>query len=194
MTTDQLTFHRPPRAYPPAVPSDPMRVAAPPIEPPAPHTSVIQLLFPAVGGIGMVGFGIAYGNTVFLYIAGAMCMLMLVFSFGMRWSQKRGVRKKAAEDARRYAKYLRERDLELAAARELQRGALARLYPDPKRLWTQVVKRRALWERRPGHRDFLHVRLGEGTVELDRPVELELGMNPMDEHQPQSPHAARKPG
>src|SRR5690349_3403097 len=190
--TDQLTFHRPPRAYPAAVPSEPMRLAAPPTEPPAPHASVIQVLFPVVGGIGMIGFGIAYGNTVFLYIAGAMCVLMLMFGLGMRWSQRRGVRKKAAADARRYAKYLRECDIELASAGDRQRAALQRLYPDPKQQWTRVIKRADVWERRPGHKDFLHVRLGEGAVALDRPVALELGGNPLAEYQSHSLHEARR--
>ena len=93
---DALTFHRPPREYPPAVPSEPLRIAPPPTQPPPPHTSIIQLLFPVVGGVGMVGFALVYGNSTFLYIAGAMLVLLLAFSFGMRWSQKRGVRKRAA--------------------------------------------------------------------------------------------------
>ena len=110
----------------------------------------------------------------------------------MRWSQKRAVRKRAADDARRYAKYLRERDIELAEAGERQRGALARLYPEPGRLWTLLVKRANVWERRPDHRDFLHVRLGTGNVPLDRDVELDLGMNPLAEYQAQSLQEARK--
>ena len=187
-----LTLHRPPRAYPPAVPQEPMRIAPPPVEPPPPHQSIVGMLFPVVGGVGLVGFALVYGNTAFLYIAGAMMLLLLAFSFAMRWSQKRAVRKRAAADARRYAKYLGERDRELAEAGELQRGALTRLYPDAQKLWAQVVKRRDLWERRPGQPDFLHVRLGEGTVTLDRPVDLDLGMNPLAEYQQHSLHEARK--
>ena len=114
------------------------------------------------------------------------------FSVGMRWSQKRAVRKRAAADARRYAKYLGERDRELAEAGELQRGALTRLYPEPRKLWTQVVKRRDSGSAGPDQPDFLHVRLGEGTVTLDRPVDLDLGMNPLAEYQQQSLHEARK--
>src|SRR5688500_6681626 len=116
---DALTFHRPPRAYPRAVPSDPLRIAPPPTQPVPPHTSAIQLLFPVVGGVGMVGLAIVYRSSMSLYIAGAVLLLLLTFSFGMRWSQRRGVRKRAAEEARRYAKYLRERDSELAEAGEL---------------------------------------------------------------------------
>ena len=187
-----LILHRPPRAYPPAVPQEPMRIAAPPVEPPPAQQSIIGLLFPVVGGVGLVGFALVYGNTSFLYIAGAMVVLLLAFSFGMRWSQQRAVRKRAAADARRYAKYLRERDTELARAADLQRGALARLYPDAQRLWAQVVKRRDLWERRPGQSDFLHVRIGEGTVPLDRRVELDLGSNVLAEYQQHSLHEARR--
>ena len=189
---DALTFHRPPREYPSAVPSERLRIAPPPTQPPPPHTSLIQILFPVVGGVGLVGFAIVYRSSAFLFIAGAMIVLLLAFSIGMRWSQKRAVRKRAADDARRYAKYLRERDLELAEAGERQRGALARLYPEPGRLWTLLVKRANVWERRPDHRDFLHVRLGTGNVPLDRDVELDLGMNPLAEYQPQSLQEARK--
>ena len=91
-----LILHRPPRAYPPAVPQEPMRIAAPPVEPPPAQQSIIGLLFPVVGGVGLVGFALVYGNTSFLYIAGAMVVLLLAFSFGMRWSQQRAVRKRAA--------------------------------------------------------------------------------------------------
>ena len=147
---------------------------------------------PVVGGVGMLGFALVYRNTTFLYIAGAMIVLMVGASIAIRWSQKRGVRKRAAAEARRYAKYLREREAELAEAGELQRGALARLYPDPGRLWTLLVKRQNVWERRPDHKDFLHVRLGTGSVPLDREVDFDLGMNPLAEYQAQSLQEARK--
>src|SRR5918992_382007 len=84
---EALTSPRPPRESPPAVPSERLRIAPPPTQPPPPHTSIIQLLFPVVGGVGMVGFALVYRNTLFLYIAGAMILLLLLFSIGMRWSQ-----------------------------------------------------------------------------------------------------------
>jgi S-DNA-T family DNA segregation ATPase FtsK/SpoIIIE len=189
---DALTFHRPPREYPAAVPSEPVRIAPPPTLPPPPHTSLIQILFPVVGGVGLVGFALVYKNSLFLIVAGVMIVLLLAFSIAMRWSQKRAHRKRAAEDARKYTKYLRERDLELASSGELQRGALARLYPEPGRLWALLVKRAGVWERRPGHRDFLHVRIGTGAVPLDGNGELDLGMNPLADYQPQSLQEARR--
>ena len=51
------------REYPPAVPSERSRIAAPPTQPAPAHTSVIQVLFPVVGGVGMLGFALVYGNT-----------------------------------------------------------------------------------------------------------------------------------
>ena len=182
--TSAQTFHRPPREYPEPVPSEPMRVAAPPTEPVPPSSSIIQTLFPVIGGVGIFGFALVYGNTAFLYIGAGMMVLLLGFSFAMRWSQKRGVRKRAASDARRYARYLRERDDELAEAGELQRAALRRLYPEPAALWADVMKRRGVWERRPDHDDFLSVRLGRGAVKLDRPVEFDITGNPLTEYQP----------
>lgn len=193
MSTDAAqTLHRPPREYPPAVPSERLRVAPPPTEPVPPHQSVIQILFPVVGGVGLLGFALVYGNTAFLYVAIAMMTLLLLFSVLMRWSQKRGVRRRAADEARRYARYLREQDQLLAQSGELQRNALARLYPDPGALWTALLKRRGVWERRPDHDDFLHVRLGRGNVALDRGVDLDLGMNPLTEFQAVPLHEARR--
>jgi S-DNA-T family DNA segregation ATPase FtsK/SpoIIIE len=55
-----------------------------------------------------------------------------------------------------------------------------------------MVKRQNVWERRLNQRDFLHVRIGTGAVELDRPVELETGANPMTEYQPVPLREAKK--
>src|SRR3954470_4535305 len=192
MTPQPHTLHRPPRAYPPAVPSEPLRLAAPPIEQPPAQAGLIHVLMPVVGGVGMLGFALVYGKSAFLYIAMGMVVLMLVFSLAMRWSQKRAVRKRTTGEAKRYADYLRKIDTELARAGELQRGALERLYPDAKHQWTQLVKGRDVWERRPHDKDFLHVRLGEGTVALDRPVEFDVAATPLTNYHGDSLREARR--
>src|SRR4051794_31016539 len=189
---DPNAFHRPPRAYPSPVPSDPLKVAAPPTEPTPTHQGLVSALMPVVGGVGILGFAIVYGNKAFLYIGIGMCVLMVGASFAMRASGRRGIRKRAAAEARRYAAYLKTTDQELAQAAELQRGALARLYPDPGKLWAMMVKRAGIWERRPDHADFLHVRLGTGSVPLDRAVTLDVGHNPMTEYQERPLHEAHK--
>ena len=191
-STISSTFHRPPREYPEPVPSEPLRLGPPPTVPAPPHYGVIQALFPVVGAVGILGFALVFGNSAFLWIALAMVVLLIGFSVALRWSQRRAVRMRAEADARRYIDYLRERDRELAAAGELQSAALDWFYPDPGKVWTAVVKRRGVWERRPNHADFLRVRLGRGTVPLDRPVELDLGINPMAEYQQEPLDAARE--
>ena len=186
------TFHRPPRQYPEPVPSEPLRLGSPPTVPAPPSGGIIQTLFPIVGGVGLMGFALAFGNSTFLVIALVMMCLLFTFSIGMRYSQKRSTRKRAAAEARRYAAHLRDSEQELAEAGELQRRALARLYPDPTRLWAGMARRRGVWERRPDHPDFLHVRLGRGTIPLDRPVDLDVGVNPLTEYQSHSLHEARR--
>jgi len=185
------TFHLPPREFPPKVPVEPLRIGAPPILSPPVQHGLLQTLFPVVGGVGMVGFALVYGNTAFLYIAGAMMVLLVAFSIGLRWSQKRAARRKAADEAQRYARHLREQEDELTEAGELQRRASARLYPDVEKVWTGMVQLQGVWERRRHDDDFLHVRLGRGAVPLERPVTLEIGANPLTEYQSESLHEAR---
>ena len=55
-----------------------------------------------------------------------------------------------------------------------------------------MLKRRGVWERRPDHLDFMHVRFGRGNIPLDRAVELELGVNPLTEYQSQPLQEARR--
>src|SRR5262245_34164334 len=101
-TADLHTFHRPPREWPAAVPTERLRIAAPPTVPtPASH-SLLSALMPMVGGVGLFGFALINGSSAFLFIAAAMMVLMIAFSVGMRMSQTRGVRKRGAQDARRY--------------------------------------------------------------------------------------------
>ncbi len=54
----------------------------------------------------------------------------------------------------------------------------------------ELVRGRDVWERRPHDKDFLHVRIGEGTVPLDRKVEFDIGMNVLAEYQKGSLHEA----
>ena len=51
------------------MPTERLRIAPPPVEPVPPQHSLIQVLFPVVGGVGIFGFALVYGNSLFLYIA-----------------------------------------------------------------------------------------------------------------------------
>lgn len=54
----------------------------------------MQAMFPVVGSFSMVGFALVYRNRLFMYLAFGLVCLSLMFAFGMRWSQSRGVRKR----------------------------------------------------------------------------------------------------
>ena len=81
-------LHRPPRDYPAPVPREPMRIAAPPVEPTPASSSLIQTLSPVIGGVGIFGFALVYGNKSLLYIGAAMMVLLVGFSALTRWSQR----------------------------------------------------------------------------------------------------------
>ena len=117
---------------------------------------------------------------------------MLLASVGMRWSQKRGVRKRAAAEARRYAKYLRERERELAEAGELQRAALAAPVPGAEAAVDQVVKRRESGSAARTIATSCTCASARGRSRSTAPVELDLGMNPLAEYQKQPLHEARR--
>src|ERR1700710_2176679 len=73
MSTAYLhTSHRPPREWPPPVPTDRLRIAAPPTVPtPASH-SLLTALMPMVGGVGLFGFALINGSSAFLVIVAAL--------------------------------------------------------------------------------------------------------------------------
>src|SRR3954463_6010646 len=176
-------FHRPPREWPEPVPSDELRIHAPPPKPEPPSGGWIQALFPVIGSFTMVGFAFVYKNRLFMYIAVGLVCVSIAFAVAMRWSQARTVQKGRQRNRRKYRDYLGsvERQMEEATRLQLDRGD--RLYPDHERIWGLVIARRHLWERRAADPDFLELRIGRGPVPLARPVRLEIGDDPLTERE-----------
>ena len=105
-TQAEATFHRPPRSWPDTVPSEELRIHAPPTKPEPPSGGVMQMLFPVVGSFSMLGFALVYRNKLFMYIAFGLVCMMLLFAVAMRWSQVRGVRKRRQRNRHKYRMYL----------------------------------------------------------------------------------------
>lgn len=187
-----VPFHRPARAFPEPVAGEPVVVAAPPtVEPPSGH-AFMQVLFPLVGSLGMAGFALVYRNPLFLAVAGGIVVLSVVITVAVQVGQRRGARRKRRRDAERYHAHLDEQRARLAAVTVAQRTAADRVHPDVSRLWPVVAARRHLWERRRTDPDFLHARVGRGTVPLAVPARLDLGTNPLVEYVPELEAAARE--
>jgi S-DNA-T family DNA segregation ATPase FtsK/SpoIIIE len=173
------TFHRPPREWPAAAPSEELRIHAPPTRPEPPTGGVMYALFPAIGSFSLLGFAFVYHNKLFLYLALGMVCITLLMAFGMRWSQSRSVKKRRVRNRHKYRMYLTSTERQLGHDAELQLAAADRLYPDHERLWGLVLSRTNLWERRAHDRDFLEVRVGKGRVEHARPVRLDISDDPL---------------
>jgi len=179
-----VSFHRPARSYPEPVPGEPIDVAGPPSVPPGTQWSWLQLLLPVVGSLGMLGFALVYRNAVFLMVAGGIAGLTVVIWIGIRVQQVREARRNRRKAAARYRVYLAEQGERIERVSSLQRSGLERLNPDVDRIWGLVRARRTLWERRRTDDDFLEVRIGLGDVSLAAPLRLDLGSNPLTEHEP----------
>ena len=178
------TFHRPPRAFPPAVPSEQITIAAPPAVEDGRRDSLLMLALPVLGCGAMVGFAIAYGNRIFLYIAIGMVVLMLLAAVLMRSSQRRAGRRSARRRRRRYREYLERQDRRLADVADLQRRSAERRHPDTAALAGLAARRDGLWERRPGDADFLSVRAGRAPVAHVARPRVEEGRDPLAELEP----------
>ncbi|HEX6675832.1 MAG TPA: type VII secretion protein EccCb [Actinomycetes bacterium] len=187
-----VLFHRPARAFPEPVAGEPVLVAAPPtLDPPSPR-AFLQVLLPLVGSLGMASFAFVYRNPLFLAVAGGIVVLSVVLAVAMYVGQRRGSRRKRRRDTERYHAHLDEQRRRLDAVAAAQRAAAARVHPAVAALWPVVAGRRHLWERRRTDPDFLHARVGLGTVPLAVPVRLDLGSNPLVEYVTELEAAARE--
>jgi S-DNA-T family DNA segregation ATPase FtsK/SpoIIIE len=140
----------------------------------------------------MLGFALVYRNAVFLMVAGGIAGLTVVIWIGIRVQQVREARRNRRKAAVRYRGYLAEQGERIERVSSLQRNGLERLNPDVDRIWGLVRARRTLWERRRTDDDFLEVRIGLGDVSLAAPLRLDLGSNPLTEHEPDLLDQARE--
>ncbi len=187
-----VPFHRPARAFPEPVAGEPVVVAAPPTLDPPSARAFLQVLLPLVGSLGMVGFAFVYRNPLFLAVAGGIVVLSVVLAVAMQVGQRRGAQRKRRRDTERYRAHLDEQRRRLEAIAAAQRAAAARVHPAVSALWPLAAGRRHLWERRRTDPDFLHARIGLGTVPLAVPARLDLGGNPLVEYVPELEAAARE--
>ena len=182
---DRGAFHRPPRSFPPAVPNERVVIAEPPSLGRRGVGSLLQILLPALGTLGIVAFVVVMPSKLFLIVAGAFVLMTVASVVGSYWAQRRSGKLSARTQRRLYRAHLAQREVELAAIARHQREVDERLYPDPVWLAGLVAHRRYLWERRPTDQDFLSFRLGRAAIPLACPLELALSTDPMTEHEPE---------
>ena len=158
--SSSAAFHRPPRSFPPAVPTQPIVIAQPPALTRRGVGGFMQMLLPVLGTLGIVAFAVIMPNKLFLIVAGAFVLIAILSVVASYWSQRRSGKLSARTERRLYRAHLAERERQLEEVARHQRAVDERLYPDSVRLAGLVAHRRFLWERRPSDVDFLAFRLG----------------------------------
>ncbi|MBO0767152.1 MAG: type VII secretion protein EccCa [Solirubrobacterales bacterium] len=177
------SFHRPPRSFPPALPTDKLAIAPPPT-----LTQKIggwsQLLVTICGALGMAAFAFIMPSKTFLIVMGVFVGLMVLSAVVMQVSQRRAGKQSARHKRKLYRQYLDDRAEQLEGFRQRQHELDERLYPEPARFAALAANKRILWERRPGDADFLAFRVGTATVPLAVDLTLELSDDPLVEYEP----------
>ena len=164
-----ITFHRPKRVNPPAMPRGDLLLESPPeIPPPAaskPFGNVLRMLPMMAGGLamglmltsgGMAGRGVMQGVVSGLY---AVSMMGMMLSQVGRQNDDQSAQLDA--NRRDYFRYLAQTRRNFAKTADEQRASVAYRHPAPDSLWT-VVGGMRMWERRPEAEDFGSVRLSVG--------------------------------
>ncbi|MEU2626511.1 type VII secretion protein EccCa [Kitasatospora sp. NPDC007106] len=179
-----VTVKRPPRAYPPPVPDEPVELVAPPELPRSGGEDWMMSLLPLLGMGGSAAFFFSPGAQGPMKIMG---VLMVASTAGMAVAQivkaRRGGNAGTADERRDYLKYLQQMRRQVRRTAERQRGALLFTHPEPDQLWSIVAEGRRLWERRPTDPDFAQVRLGTGPQQLSSPI-VAPQTAPLDELEP----------
>ncbi|MFI5619199.1 type VII secretion protein EccCa [Streptomyces sp. NPDC051567] len=180
----QIVVKRPPRSLPPEVPSDELRLEAPPELPRGQQEGMLMQLLPMLGMGSSVVFFFMPGAAPFMRIMG---VLMLVSTVGMVVAQlvrhRRGTQGQMADVRRDYLKYLAQTRRQVRRTARAQRDAQLYLHPAPEQLWSVVAEGSRLWERRVGDADFGQARLGLGAQRLATPL-VAPQTAPVDELEP----------
>ena len=166
MSGYQIPFHRGQRKVSP-LPEGEAVVPNYPPEPTAPSRSSWLVLFAPAGAAVILGLFIGISSGNYSYAIVILCVAF-VYPFAMilrqremqkRWQEKREQVRSA------FANRMREIERELGDMREQQISGLRSAYPSPEEAmkWAEDLSP-SLWERRPGDRDFLELRLGIGEV------------------------------
>ncbi len=191
----RLSFHRPARIVPPALPQGVITVPAPRKEDPAGAgaggSGWMSLFYPLMSSVSLAGYMIIGHQPVLMALGVGFVTLSVVVVFTMRWQSWSRKRQADQKRQRRYRDHLARTWRQAREVRAVQRRASGWTYPSPERLWGIANTWRRVWERRPADADFLRVRLGTGVAPLVTPLQLEAPDEPDVEYDHRALSAAK---
>lgn len=173
-----VTFHRPKRVTPPAMPRGDLLLESPPEIPPPtaskPFGTVLRMLPMVAGALAMglmlLGGGLTNGGNP---LRGIVMGLYAISMIGMMLSQtgRQNDDQSAQLDANRrdYFRYLAQTRKNFAKTADEQRASVTYRHPDPESLWT-IVGGMRMWERRPDAEDFGSVRISVGRQQAAKRI------------------------
>lgn len=172
-----ITFNRPKRVTPPAMPRGDLLLEAPPEIPPPtaskPFGNILRMLPMVAGGLAMglmfMGGGFAGRGPLGGVIAGLYAISMMGMMLSQTGRQNDDQAAQLDANRRDYFRYLSQTRRNFAKIADDQRASVAFRHPDPETLWT-VVGGARLWERRVDSDDFGSVRLSVGAQQSARRI------------------------
>lgn len=167
-----VTFHRPKRITPPAMPRGDLLLESPPEIPPPtaskPFGALLRMLPMGAGMLAMSlmmfgGFtsGMAGSNLLRPIIMGLYAVSMMGMMLSQTGRQNDDQSAQLDANRREYFRYLGQTRRNFSKTADEQRASVAFRHPSPDSLWTLVGGMR-MWERRPDAEDFGSVRLSVG--------------------------------
>ncbi|MCP3821140.1 type VII secretion protein EccCa [Streptomyces sp. A3M-1-3] len=188
----QIVVKRPPRSLPPEVPSEELRLEAPPELPRGQQEGMLMQILPVLGMGSSVVFFFSPQAPPFMRIMG---VVMLISTVAMVVAQivrfRRGTQGQMADVRRDYLKYLSQTRRTVRKTARVQRDAQLYLHPSPEQLWSVVAEASRVWERRVGDKDFGQARLGLGAQQLSTALTAP-DTAPVDELEPLSAGAMQQ--
>lgn len=180
----QIVVSRPPRALPPEVPGEAVRLEAPPELPRDRQEGLLMQLLPTLGMASSMVYFFMPGAAPMMKIMGVLMMCStLGMTVAMIVRHRQGTQGRTADMRRDYLKYLAQTRRTVQRTAKAQRDAQFYLHPSPDQLWSVVAQGTRLWERRASDEDFAQVRIGLGTQQLATPLEAPETA-PIDELEP----------
>ncbi|MEU0810419.1 type VII secretion protein EccCa [Streptomyces sp. NPDC005970] len=167
----QVVVKRQPRALPPEVPSEELRLESPPELPRGQQEGVLMQLLPTLGMASSMVYFFMPGAAPMMKIMGVMMMFStLGMTVAMFIRHRQGSQGQLADMRRDYLKYLAQTRRTIRRTARSQRDAQFYLHPSPDQLWSIVAQGSRVWERRASDNDFGQIRIGLGSQQLSTPL------------------------